>query len=71
MTEMEITDQDVMELLLPVRDGPEDIPDYILFFAGDDEKNQMNVLKTFATLSKTFEIFFTRHFDLKRFNTCE
>ena len=37
LTEPEIADPDILELLMPVGDDPEDILDHILFVAGDDE----------------------------------
>ena len=37
LNEPEIADPDILELLMPVGDDPEDILDHILFVAGDDE----------------------------------
>ena len=37
LTEMEIVEQDILELFLPVRYGLKDILDHVLFVAGNDE----------------------------------
>ena len=37
LTEMDITEQDILERLLPVGDGTEDITDHILFVSHDNK----------------------------------
>ena len=37
LNELYIAEQDILEQFLPVHDGPEDIPEHILFVVDNDE----------------------------------